>query len=255
MKNHESTDNSIVQSSADQGADEVIPRRTPDFRRFGNGFTLTELLVVITLIIVLATLSLFFISRARESSRRSASTANLRQFGVAFHTFVGDNAGYLPAARSSAAIYWPQLLWPYVQSLNTYLIPQTPDRPMTADSPDGYFDLSEKFAKTPEDVPIRWNYTINGGGGNVPFAEKDENGNKPPGLSKGLGRPLMQLSDPSRTVMLTEGTVWWLNGNGSNRIRTWGNGSANILWCDGSLQALNPKTELRPKDFKANKDL
>ena len=71
-------------------------------------------------------------------------------------------------------------------------------------------------------------------------------------MSKGVGRPYMQLTDPSRTVMLTEGSAWWINGN-TSRIRTWPNGTANILWCDGSLLFLNPKNELRPGDYEVVK--
>lgn len=219
-----------------------------------GGFTLTEMLVVITLLVALVTLSLYFISRARESARRSASTSNLRQLGVAFNSFVGDNAGCLPAPRFGSR-YWPHTMWPYLSSLEVYLVPNTPNRPRPSNSSgglDGYFALPDKAAQTPEDIPIRWNYMINGGGLNLPFSESYPDGMKPPGMSKGVGRPFMQLVDPSRTMMITEGTdAWWLNGFGNiqKRIRIWNNGTANILWCDGSLQMLNPNNELRPSDL------
>jgi prepilin-type N-terminal cleavage/methylation domain-containing protein/prepilin-type processing-associated H-X9-DG protein len=223
-----------------------------------KGFTLTEVLVVITLIVVLAALTFLFVSKARENARRSASVSNLRQFGVAFNSFVGDNAGCLPAPRYGSR-YWPHTMWPYLSSLEVYLVPDTPNRPRPANSPkvlDGYFDLPDRSAQTPEEVPIRWNYVINGGGLNLPFSESYPEGMKPPGMSKGVGRPFMQMTDPSRTMMLTEGTDgWWLNGyaNIPKRVRTWNNGTANILWCDGSLQILNPTKELRPSDLLVNK--
>lgn len=223
-----------------------------------RGFTLVEVLTVISIVVVIAALSVYFVSKAKESARRSASTSNLRQFGVAFNTFVGDNSGCLPAPRYGGT-YWPQTLWPYLSSLEVYLVPGTPNRPKPANSPkefDGYFPMPDKSARTSEDVPIRWNYMINGGGLNLPFSESYPDDVKPPGMSKGIGRPLMQLSDPSRTMMITEGTDgWWLNGfnNIPKRIRTWNNGTANILWCDGSLQMLNPKTELRPSDLLVKK--
>jgi len=63
-----------------------------------RGFTLTEMLVVILIIVVLASLAFVSVTRAREAARRSASANNLRQFGVAITSFVADSSGYLPAS-------------------------------------------------------------------------------------------------------------------------------------------------------------
>ena len=221
-----------------------------------RGFTLTELLVVILIIVVLASLAFFGVSRAREAARKSMSANNLRQIGVGVTAFVSDNNGYLPASRSSTGVYWPQLIWPNIQSLDVFMIPKSPDRPMDAKKNDGegYFPMAPKSAVTPNNELIRWNYTINGGGSKLPFSEIGDDGKALPGIGSGISRPYIQLTDPSRTVMLAEGTSWWLNAEakpGSNRIRTWSNGTANILMCDGSLRLLNPKTELRARDFWA----
>jgi prepilin-type N-terminal cleavage/methylation domain-containing protein/prepilin-type processing-associated H-X9-DG protein len=221
-----------------------------------RGFTLTEMLVVILIIAVIATLSLVAVSRARESARKSASANNLRQCGVAITSFVADNGGYLPASRSSKGIYWPQIIWPHLESLDAFMIPKSPNKPMTAGSNEGYFPMADSSAKNPQDQPIRWNYTINGGAPKLPFAELADDGKALPGIGNGISRPFMQLTDPGRTVMLAEGTSWWLNSEAkpnSNRIRRWSNGTANILWCDGSLQLLNPKTELRAEHFWAKR--
>lgn len=225
--------------------------------RLRRGFTLTEMMVVVLVITVIALLSLMMISRARESARRSASAGNLRQFGVAITSFVADNSGYLPASRSSQGAYWPQIIWPYIESLDPYMIPKSPNRPMDAKSPgEGYFPMADNAAMNPQKQPIRWNYVINGGHSKLPFAELADDGKALPGVGKGWSRPYMQITDPGRTVMITEGTSWWLNGEAkpnSNRIRRWKNNTANILWCDGSLQLLNPKTELRQDHFFAVK--
>lgn len=223
-----------------------------------RGFTLTEVLVVIVILVVLATLSILFVSRAKESARRAASSNNLRQIGVAVVSFVADNSGYLPASRSSQGVYWPQLIWPHCSSVEAFLIPQTPKRPLdpAAGKTDGYFPMPDQAALTPENTPIRWNYTINGGHNRLPFAELASDGKALPGIGRGLSRPFMQITDPGRTVMIAEGTSWWLNADakpGSIRIRTWSNGTSNILWCDGSLRLLNPKKELRADHFWAVK--
>jgi prepilin-type N-terminal cleavage/methylation domain-containing protein/prepilin-type processing-associated H-X9-DG protein len=227
-------------------------------RRQPRGFSLTELLVVFAIVAVLATLTVLFVSRARENARRVTSAANLRQIGVAVTSFVSDNNGFLPASRSSQGVYWPQILWPYCESLAVFVVPNTPDRPMDPAKgiTEGYFPMGPTAARTTQNQPIRWNYVINGGHSKLPFAELAEDGKALPGVGRGLSRPLMQLTDPSRTVMLTEGTSWWLNAEarpGSPRIRTWSNKTCNILWCDGSLQQLNPKTQLRQDHFYTTK--
>jgi prepilin-type processing-associated H-X9-DG protein len=79
----------------------------------------------------------------------------------------------------------------------------------------------------------------------------------PATAARGLSRPLSQIEDPSRTVMMAEGNdAFWLNAEakrGSNRIRTWSNGKSNILWFDTSVRMLNVATDLNDDHFRAIK--
>ena len=224
-----------------------------------RGFTLVELLVVITIIIALAALSFMGVTRAREAAQRSASAANLRQLGLAMTAFTVDNNGFLPASRKSGGTFWPELIWANLESPGAFLRPGAANRPMDATKNDGngYFDLADNSAMTPQKQPIRWNYVINGGHAALPFAEVAETDSMPSTMARGLSRPLTQIVDPSRTVMLAEGNgAWWLNAEAkanSARIRKWSNGKSSILWFDGSVQLLNPKTELRNEHFTAKK--
>jgi prepilin-type N-terminal cleavage/methylation domain-containing protein/prepilin-type processing-associated H-X9-DG protein len=223
-----------------------------------RGFTLIELLVTITIIVVLAALSFVGITRAREAAHRSGSAANLRQIGVTMIAFSADNNGFLPATRKSNGTFWPELVWSSLPSPQVYLRPGTRKQPInpSKNDGDGYFALPDNAASTPEKQPIRWNYVINGGASTLPFSETAETADLPGTLARGLSRPLIQIEDPSRTIMFADGNgAFWINGEAktnSNRIYKWKNGKSNILWFDGSVQMLSPK-ELRPEHFTAKK--
>jgi prepilin-type N-terminal cleavage/methylation domain-containing protein len=62
-----------------------------------SGFTLVELLVVIAIIGVLVGLLMPAVQAARESARRSNCQSNLKQFGIAIHTF-HDAKRHLPSS-------------------------------------------------------------------------------------------------------------------------------------------------------------
>lgn len=58
-----------------------------------RGFTIVELLVVIAIIGVLVALLVPAVNVARESSRKAACQNNLRQFGIGFNIYAGQNQG------------------------------------------------------------------------------------------------------------------------------------------------------------------
>src|SRR5438876_9571290 len=73
---------------------------TPSHRRLRQrGFTLVEMLVVISIIAVLAALLLPAVQMAREAGRRASCSNNLRNLALAAQQF--DSAkGYYPASRT-----------------------------------------------------------------------------------------------------------------------------------------------------------
>lgn len=68
-----------------------------------KGFTLVELLVVVSLIGVLATLILANLNAARERARDTQRKSDLRNIQTALRLYYNDNAGY-PTASSGSIV-------------------------------------------------------------------------------------------------------------------------------------------------------
>lgn len=64
-----------------------------------RGFSLVELLVVVSVIGVLVSLLLPAVQASREAARRTNCASNLRQLGIALHGYVSANDGKLPPRK------------------------------------------------------------------------------------------------------------------------------------------------------------
>jgi prepilin-type N-terminal cleavage/methylation domain-containing protein/prepilin-type processing-associated H-X9-DG protein len=97
-------------------------RRTSDRRACPAGFTLVELLVVIAIVGLLIALLLPAVQASREASRRTQCSSNLRQFGLALHTYhdlykVFPRGGW-PA--TSANLSWTAAILPHLEEKSLY---------------------------------------------------------------------------------------------------------------------------------------
>jgi prepilin-type N-terminal cleavage/methylation domain-containing protein/prepilin-type processing-associated H-X9-DG protein len=101
---------------------------TPRFRA-RRGFTLVELLVVIAIIGILIALLLPAVQAAREAARRSQCTNNLKQLGLALHSFHDihrafppgvKQGGSDPTALREAGWGWGALILPHLEESALY---------------------------------------------------------------------------------------------------------------------------------------
>ena len=98
------------------------------------GYTLTELLIVLAVIAVLAALLLPAFSRARASARRSTCASNLRQIGAALQLYTADANGFFPPTvagnfvngrqENDANPSWRGLLVPYLGGASSLECPE-----------------------------------------------------------------------------------------------------------------------------------
>lgn len=95
------------------------------------GFTLVELLVVIAIIAILVALMLPAIQAAREAARRMQCSNNLKQMGLAMHSYhdvhecfppgkINVDAAFYPGRHAHYGTNWAIALLPYLELQNLY---------------------------------------------------------------------------------------------------------------------------------------
>lgn len=219
--------------------------KSPSSYRGGSirrgGFTLIEMLVVVTIILLLMGLTAGGVSRALLSARRTQCMSNMRQIGLGILTYATEHRGRLPPTRHSASAdeAWITVLAPYLGDMDQIRISPA--------DPNGAERLRRGGTS----------YIVN----DIVFDPlTDPFGNLMPGAIRGL----TDLTDPTRTLLAfvvsdnrgtgatndhTHARQWtnWVRflsdveadrfrrGNrSSDRTR----GDSNYLYADGGVQNL-----------------
>jgi prepilin-type N-terminal cleavage/methylation domain-containing protein len=218
-----------------------------------RAFTLVELLAVIGVIGVLASLFLPVFGATRRTAREAVSVGNLRQLAVATHSYIADNRGFFPpgmsfdnntrwhgARASVSAPFDPARGW-----LGPYL------------GRDGRVKVCPEFAAL-ELAPGSFETGAGGYGYNLAYL-----GGPIPDTPKGAYRParLAALPRPGRTVLFAttalaraggvqeypfaEAPRWrnpggGLEGENQPSVHFRFGGRALVAWCDGRVGAEAP---------------
>ena len=97
------------------------------FRPPRQAFTLIELLAVVAIIAILAALLLPALTSAKSQAQRIACDSNLRQIGLAIHTYASDNAGRIPYGPKAPPFTNPSDFYPSTGAPTSLISLQTGD--------------------------------------------------------------------------------------------------------------------------------
>ncbi|MEK7565692.1 MAG: prepilin-type N-terminal cleavage/methylation domain-containing protein [Patescibacteria group bacterium] len=75
-----------------------------------KGFTLIELMIVITIMAVLATMSFFAFSRVQKQARDAVRKGDIRAVSQAVQAYANDNSGNYPTTALGTAVLTPTYL-------------------------------------------------------------------------------------------------------------------------------------------------
>lgn len=232
-------------------------------QRGARHFTIVELLVVISIIAVLASLLLPALKASKEKARSIQCMGNLRQIGNGMSMYINDYNGWIPhsgdAYQDKAAgsnLNWKSLLAQYANCRAT---------PYALEH--GIFNCPAQRQTANCSAAWGWNTFYGGYGWNVAnLGWRDADEAAGPDIwvawvnSAKLEQPSATIaagdtSDYSASDATNSYSVFYLYGDkGSTRLAYRHNTGGNYLWCDGHVSWNSLKDALvNPQWFKVRK--
>ena len=245
--------------------------KTDRFRILPTRFTLIELLAVISVIIMLMSLLLPALQKAKESATRISCLGNMKQLGVAMLSYTSDyNEYFTPHSAKSipgdtGTTMWIRQLAPYV-GFDIATVPNRHAKKTLFLCPA---DNQPRDSSYVSDNGIPFTYCISGGG-NI----QDVNGKGITWYESGWASPcksakISQMKGPGQTFLISEvmySDHYWPNtadtfivrihvinvytGELINPTLNPHPGLVrNYLFCDGSAKGLRPADTIKPNDL------
>ncbi len=234
----------------------------------GSGFTLIELSVVIAIIAVLAALLLPSLAAAKDRGKRAACISNLRQLGIAMHTYAQDHEDRLPYGPTAPPFLSPGYFYPSTGSPTSLL-----SLPSGAPVALGLM-LSNELAQTPKvlfcpgsDQPVdadaelakvgttqaQGSYYYRHGGVTALFytppTEPEMTRLDNSGANR-LGKPIRALAIDSQFLCSPSVAVFGVRKRTHHKQQV-----VNTLYHDGSVQTINNANSHYTLDLQNNADL
>ncbi len=193
-------------------------------------FTLTELLVVLVIMLIVAVLGVPAVMKTRQAALSAGCLNHQRQLGAGFMAYAAENAQWLPPAMQGSSFAWKTRITPYVGAKTVFICP--------AHQPTAPKDLSYGY--------------------NIKFGNVDASGKRKETYSKSASgyyelHHLLRFRNRSLTTMLIDlahepGTPNYNSGKGpmfyydgqANPKNYRHNGRMNVLWVDGHVSSVSP---------------
>jgi len=200
-------------------------------------FTILELLVVISVIMILISLLLPAFTKAKEISKQIACVNNLKQLGYSFICYANDNFDFYPPMRSGATDRWPYLLFSYINNPYIFICQSHSDNKKRLE----VYKTSEGWSLSSyynPDYGYNWRYIGTSYG--IGFTTYPD---------YGIPATINQIKTPSNTVLAIDTVSVGTNASQSylergyytaawimetyNSVSDRHNRGCNVLWADG----------------------
>lgn len=199
-------------------------------KKHSNAFTLTEILVVLVIVAVLAALIIPMSSKMIAQSRTAKCASNLRQMYLASIQWSNDNQNWMLFCLPSPSLTFEMALRPYMNIAETWPSAQTAGkRPPEAYACPASKDLSTASRFSDYGMNIEVNYSH----------PDDPRGR----LYRDKKYRWASFSQASKVIFLADSFTREIRWDMTPTARITGrhNGKANILFWDGHIECLDPK--------------